>query len=622
MGAETLSFQAEVARLLNIVTHSLYTNKEIFLRELVSNASDACDKLRYLALTEPELLGEDTTLGIRVEIDKPGRKLAVVDNGIGMNRDDMVQNLGTIARSGTAAFVENLSGDKPADMNLIGQFGVGFYSAFMVADRVVVTSRKAGETQAWRWSSEGTGSFTVEEVSEQVPRGTRIELHLNKDADEFLERFRIEQIIKTYSDHIPLPITVVADGKEEKANSAAAIWTRPKNEITEQQHEEFYHHVGHAFDKPWLTIHQKAEGTIEYTMLLYVPSEKPFDLFDPDRKHKVKLYVRRVFVTDHCEGLVPAWLRFLRGVVDSEDLPLNISRETLQANPIVQKIRNALVRKVLSEIEAKAKEDAEAFATFWNNFGAVLKEGLYEDFEHRGRILKIARFRSTHGDGLVTLDDYVGRMKEGQNEIYFMTGEDLAKLANSPQLEGFKAKGVEVLLLTDPVDDFWVNMVPGYEGKSFRSVTRGGIDLSGIKGDAAEPPKEEAAKDSEIATLIALVKTTLGSAVKDVRTTDRLTDSPVCLVAAEGDLDMRLARMLKQAGRNTEPVPRILELNPRHTLIKRLAAMAAAGGAADQVGEAVHLLFDQARIVEGEGPVDPAAFARRMNEALVRNLPA
>jgi molecular chaperone HtpG len=621
MGAETLSFQAEVARLLHIVTHSLYTNKEIFLRELISNASDACDKLRYLALTDAALLGDDAMLGVRVEIDKPARKLAVIDNGIGMNHDDLVQNLGTIARSGTAAFVETLSASKPADLNLIGQFGVGFYSAFMVADRVEVTSRKAGEAHGWRWASEGTGSFTVEEAGE-VPRGTRIELHLNKDSDEFLERARIERIIKTYSDHIALPITVAAEGKEEKANSAAAIWARPKSEITEAQHQEFYHHVGHAFDQPWLTIHQKAEGTIEYTMLLYVPSEKPFDLFDPDRKHKVKLYVRRVFVTDHCEGLVPAWLRFLRGVVDSEDLPLNISRETLQANPIVQKIRNALVRKVLSEIEGKAKEDADSFAKFWEAFGAVLKEGLYEDFEHRDRLLKLARFRSTHGDALVSLDDYLGRMKEGQSEIFFMTGEDLGKLATSPQLEGFKSKGIEVLLLTDPVDDFWVNMVPGYEGKPFRSVTRGGIDLGAIKGGADEPSKEEAAKESEIATLIAVVKTALGAAVKDVRASDRLTESPVCLVAAEGDLDMRLARMLRQAGRAPEAAPRILELNPRHALVKRLAALAAAGGAADQVGEAAHLLFDQARILEGEGPVDPAAFVRRLNDALARNLAA
>ncbi|WP_119418443.1 molecular chaperone HtpG [Desertibaculum subflavum] len=621
MGAETLSFQAEVARLLNIVTHSLYTNKEIFLRELISNASDACDKLRYLALTEPALLDGDATLGIRIEIDKPGRRLAVIDNGIGMNRDDLVQNLGTIAKSGTAAFVEGMAAAKPADMNLIGQFGVGFYSAFMVADRVEVTSRKAGENQGWRWASEGAGSFTVEEAGE-VPRGTRIELQLNKEADEFLERARIDRIVKTYSDHIALPITVAAEGAEEKVNSAAAIWARPKADITEQQHREFYHHVGHAFDAPWLTIHQKAEGTIEYTMLLYVPSEKPFDLFDPDRKHKVKLYVRRVFVTDHCEGLVPAWLRFLRGVVDSEDLPLNISRETLQANPIVQKIRNALVRKVLSEIEAKAKQDAESFAKFWDAFGAVLKEGLYEDFEHRDRILKLARFRSTEGDALVTLDDYIGRMKEGQSEIYFMTGEDLGKLKTSPQLEGFKAKGIEVLLLTDPVDDFWTSMVPAYEGKALRSVTRGGIDLGGIKGAKAEPPKEEAAKEGDIATLIAVVKTALGEAVKDVRASDRLTESPVCLVAAEGDMDMRLARLLRQTGRAPEAAARILELNPRHALVKRLAALAAAGGAADQVGEAAHLLFDQARILEGEGPVDPAAFVRRLNEALARNLAA
>jgi molecular chaperone HtpG len=622
MTEQTHSFQAEVARLLHIVAHSLYSEKEIFLRELISNASDACDRLRYAALTQPELLAEDAALEVRISIDKAARTLSIADNGIGMNRQDLIDNLGTIARSGTSAFVQQLSGDASKDVKLIGQFGVGFYSAFMVADRLEVLSRKAGETEGWRWTSAGTGDFTVGEAAVDK-RGTIVIVHLRKDEDEFLEPMRLQGIVKKYSDHIALPIRLVDGDKDETVNAASALWTRSKSEITPEQYKEFYHHVGHAFDEPWLTLHQKAEGKLEYTMLLFVPSEKPFDLFNPDRKHRVKLYVRRVFITDDCEGLVPAYLRFLRGVVDSEDLPLNISREMLQNNPVLTRIRQAVVKRVLGELETKAEKAPEEYAKFWVVFGAVLKEGLYEDFEQRDRLLKLARFHSTVGDDLVSLEQYVSRMKEGQSAIYTISGDNLETLRKSPQIEGFKSRGVEVLLLTDPVDDFWLRMAPTFQDKPFKSATRGGADLSQIKtGEAAAKPDAEAPSDSQIGTLVALLKQTLGSAVKNVRTSDRLTDSAVCLVADEGDMDMHLARLLKQHRQDVSEAARILEINPRHALIRRLSELAVAPGAADRLADAAYLLLDQARIVEGEPVPDPAAFARRLAAAMTQGLAA
>src|SRR4051794_6065727 len=416
MTQETRNFQAEVSRLLEIVAHSLYSEKEIFLRELISNASDACDRLRYAALTEPALAEGETEYRVTLTPDKAARTLTIADNGIGMNREELIDNLGTIARSGTAAFVNQLSGDARKDIGLIGQFGVGFYSAFMVAEKLEVLSRKAGESQGWRWVSDGRGEFTVEPVPETA-RGAKIIVHLREGEDEYLDPARLRRIVKTYSDHIGLPIILNEGGKEETINPASALWTRPRSEITAEQYKEFYHHVGHSFDDPWLTLHNKAEGVLEYTSLLFVPSTKPFDLFDPQRRHRVKLYVRRVFITDEAAELLPPWLRFLRGVVDSEDLPLNVSREMLQNNPTLTKMRGQLVKRVLGELEKKAKDAPEEYAKFWENFGAVLKEGIYEDPEQRDAILPLARFRSTHGDGLVSLDDYVGRMKPGQDAI-------------------------------------------------------------------------------------------------------------------------------------------------------------------------------------------------------------
>ncbi|BBK38841.1 chaperone protein HtpG [Allostella sp. ATCC 35155] len=624
MSAEQLSFQAEVSRLLEIVAHSLYSNRDVFLRELVSNASDACDKLRYLALTDPSLAG-DTPYAVTITPDKAQRTLTVADTGIGMTREELVENLGTIARSGTAAFLsqveQQVAEGKASGTSLIGQFGVGFYSAFMVADRVEVRSRKAGAEAGWSWSSDGKGSFTVAEAEDAPARGTVITLHLKDDATEYLEPARIREIVRTHSDHIALPIRLVEGDKDEQINAASALWTRPKSEVTEEQYKEFYHHVGRAFDDPWLTLHNKAEGMLEYSSLLFIPSTRPFDLFHPERQVQLKLYVRRVFVTDSCRELLPSWLRFVRGVVDSEDLPLNVSREMLQTNPVLRRIRQALVKRILAELGRKASDAPEEYATFWENFGAVLKEGLYEDADQRDTLLGLARFRSTAADGLVSLKEYVERMRPGQEAIYTIQGEDVDQLARSPQIEGFRAKGVEVLLLTDPIDEFWTSTVGRHDGKPFRSVTRGGADLAKIEApEGTAKPAAEGRKP--IDGLLTMFRLALGEAVKDVRASERLTDSPVCLVADDGDLDMHLERMLRAARQIDSASRRILEVNPDHPLIQGLAARASEPGRSEEVGEVAHLLLDQARILEGEPPADPAAFSRRLAGALQRHLAA
>ncbi len=621
--AETHTFQAEVARLLDIVAHSLYSDKEIFLRELVSNASDACDKLRYEALTEPALLDGDGELNITISTDAKARTLTVADNGIGMSQQELVDNLGTIARSGTAAFVEQIGKDEKADSNLIGQFGVGFYSAFMVADKVTVTSRRAGADEAWQWESDGKGSFTIAPADSETPRGTSVTLHLAKGEKDFLEAPRIGHIITTYSDHIAIPINFAAeDGALNQLNEASALWSRPRNEISEDQYKEFYHHVGHLFDEPWITLHNRVEGKIEYTNLLYVPSSRPFDLFQPERKTHVKLYVRRVFITDDCEDLLPAWLRFVRGIVDSADLPINISREMLQHNPVLAKIRSGLVKRLLGELKKKAKIDPEGFATFWDNFGAVLKEGLYESTDYRDDLLALAHFHSTGQEGLTSLADYVSRMAEGQEDIFYISGESLDAVAASPQLEAFRARNIEVLLMVDPVDEFWLPMINEFDGKKFRSATRGDIDLDAI-GTAPEYSEETSPEqDSALSSLTALLKLTLADAVKDVRESNRLTDSAVCLVAADDDMDMHIERLLRQHNQVDMAAKRILEINPKHPLIRRLADTVAekGGEASGELDDVAWLLLDQARIIEGETPPDPAAFARRMTQVMNKGL--
>ena len=620
--AETRSFQAEVSRLLDIVAHSLYSDKKVFLRELISNASDACDRRRYLALTEPALSAPDGKYRVLLKPDAVAKTLSVIDNGIGMSEAELIENLGTIARSGTAAFLKGLEGDAKRDVSQIGQFGVGFYSAFMVADRVEIVSRKAGEAHAHKWESDGKGSFTVTPV-ETAEVGTRITLHLKEDETDYMLAARLKHVVKTYADHIALPIVLDEDGKEETLNSASALWTRSKSEVTPEQSTEFYRSVAHAYDEPWLTLHYKAEGVIEYTSMLFVPGSKPFDLFDPTRKHSVRLYVRRVFVTEDCAELIPAYLRFLKGVVDSEDLPLNISRETLQASPLIAKIRQGVTKRVLSELAKKAADAPADYAKFWENFGAVLKEGLYEEFEQREALLGLARFRSTNVEGLTSLEEYVGRMKPGQTAIYTITADTPEAALRSPQLEGFRAKGVEVLLLTDPVDEFWLPMVAKFKEHEFRSVTRGGADLGAIEAadtDAAQPA--ETPTPAGTVDLIALLKLTLGEAVKDVRSTDRLTESAVCLVADEGDMDMHLARLLKQHKQLGEESKRVLEVNPRHPLIARLAERLSQGGTGPALKDAAWLLLDQARIVEGEPLPDPVAFAKRLASCLERGLAA
>jgi molecular chaperone HtpG len=615
MSAEQMHFNADVSRLLDIVVHSLYSDKEVFLRELISNASDACDKLRYEAITRPELLNGAPDFKITIALDQKARTITVSDNGIGMSRDELIENLGTIARSGTSAFLEQIKEKQKTDLTQIGQFGVGFYAAFMVAQAVEVTSRKAGSAESWLWESDGRGDFTVEEA-DKSDRGTEVVIYLKQGEDDFLNVERLRGIIHKYSDHIAIP--VILNGEEKPANRAGALWLRPKNEITPEQYTEFYHHVAHAFDSAVLTMHWRAEGRIEYTGLLFVPSIRPFDLFDPKRAHGVKLYVKRVFITDHAEGLVPPWLRFLRGVVDSEDLPLNISREMLQNNPMLAKIRQGVTKRVLSDLKKFAADHPEEYAEVWKNFGAVLKEGLYEDIDHRPDIAELVRCASTAGEGLVSLSDYVARMKEGQKSIFYICGESVEKLQRNPHLEGFKSKGVEVLLLTEPVDDFWPGALEEYKGKDFKSATRSGEDLGKISADAGKEKEETPVAAEGSSDLIALIKLTLGDAVKDVRTSDRLTSSPVCLTADEGDLDIHLERFLKQHNQIRTPSKRILEINPKHPLIAQMAKRAKEPGAADSFKDIAWLLFDQARLLDGDTLSDPAAFGERLGAVLAK----
>ncbi len=613
-------FQAEVSRLLDIVAHSLYSDRRVFLRELVSNAADACDRLRYEALQKPELTASDPDLKITLSVDGAARRLTVSDNGIGMSREELVSNLGTIARSGTAAFVKGLTGDGAKDFALIGQFGVGFYASFMVADRVEVVSRRAGSDEAWRWTSDGRGEFAVEAATRDS-RGTEITLHLKEDAAEFAKADSLRAIVRDYADHIAVPVVLAGAKAGETLNQASALWTRSRSEITEPQYAEFYRHLSHRFDAPWTTAHWRAEGRIEYTGLLFIPSEAPYDLYNPDHRHAVKLYVRRVFITDKAEELLPRWLRFVVGVVDSADLPLNVSREMLQNNPIVRLMRQGLVNKLISELERRAKdEDARegGYESFWTSFGPVLKEGIAQDGEHRDRLLGLSRFRTTANDGWTSLAAYVGRMKEGQEAIYYVTGEDPAAMRRLPQLEGHLKRDVEVLLLADPVDEFWLGHVREFQDKPLRSVTRGNDDLTKIK--APDAPAEEAPPAGEFDALIVLLKLTLDKDVKDVRLSQRLEDSAVCLVADERDIDIHLERLLRQHQQLAEGVMRILEINPRHALIRALAAAAKREGGGDAVAEAARLLVDQARLAAGDAIPDPAAFARRLEATLTRSL--
>jgi molecular chaperone HtpG len=610
---ETFSFQTEVGQLLEIVAGSLYSNREVFLRELVSNASDACDKLRYAALTDANL-SPSHDYAITLESNTKTKTLSISDNGIGMNHADLLVTLGTIAKSGTGAFIEALKADEKEKTSLIGQFGVGFYSAFMVASQVDVLTRKAGEEEAWLWQSDGKGAFTIS-PAERETSGTMVTLHLKKDAKEFAEETRIRHIIKTYSEHVSFPVKL----GDDTLNAAEALWTRPAKDITAEQYTEFYRHTSHAYDDPWHVMHNKVEGTLNHTSLLFVPTSQPFDLFEPERKSHVKLYVNRVYITETTKDLIPAYLRFLRGVVDSQDLSLNVSREMLQSDPQLAKIKTSISKKALSELKKKTTKAPEEYAAFWGNFGAVLKEGLVEEIALQDRILEICRFASTGANELTSLTDYVSRMKAGQDAIYYIAGDDATKLAKSPHLEGFKAKGVEVLLLSDHVDEFWLQHITQHDGKPFKSVTRGAADLDQVE---ANETKEDSEKpdEADLSALIAAIKAELGDAVKDVRPSKRLTDSPVCLIADDGDMDVNLERMLKRHGQLAQGMPRVLELNPSHALITTLAARSTsdAASADDLLKDAAHLLLDQARIAEGDVPTDPSEFARRLGTVMTR----
>lgn len=621
--AETRSFEADVSRLLHMMVHSVYSDREVFLRELISNAADACEKLRFEAIARPELLAGDPRPRIIISADKEQRQLVVEDNGIGMSREEMADALGTIARSGTRAFMERLEAGKSVDgAQLVGQFGVGFYSVFMVCDRVDVITRKAGTAEGWQWSSDGKGEYSMSPASESAPeRGTRVILHLMEDAASFAEPYTLEGMVRRHSGHVPVPISIVEKPGAEAREVAdgSALWTKPKSEISKEQYTEFYRNVAGQYDEPASTIHFRAEGRHEYSVLAFVPGARPFDLFDQDRKGHLKLYVRRVFITDEAD-ILPRYLRFVAGVVDSADLPLNVSREMIQESPLLAAIRKGVTNRVVADLAKLAESDADAYSRIWDNFGVVIKEGLYDDFERRGDLLKLARFRTTaSGEGTRNLAEYVSSMKEGQESIFYITGDNRMQLESSPQLEGFKARGVEVLLLTDPIDSFWVMNAPQFEQKAFKSVTQGGADLS----RTPLPDKDEGDEPAvapDIANVLAFMKSALGELVSDVRVSDRLTQSAVCLVAPEHGPDRQFERLLSAAGRLEAAAKPVLEINPRH---ERILALAQLGDAeSDLRDDVAHLLFDEARVLDGDKPADAKAFSGRLARLIARSLPA
>ncbi|MFS2125901.1 molecular chaperone HtpG [Pseudomonas sp. Pseusp97] len=623
---ETLGFQTEVKQLLHLMIHSLYSNKEIFLRELISNASDAADKLRFEALAKPELLEGGAELKIRVSFDKDAKTVTLEDNGIGMSREEVIAHLGTIAKSGTADFLKNLSGDQKKDSHLIGQFGVGFYSAFIVADKVDVFTRRAGApaSEGVHWSSRGEGEFEVATI-EKAERGTRIVLHLKEGEDEFADGWRLRNIVKKYSDHIALPIELPkehygeekdkpAEAEWEVVNRASALWTRPRTEVKDEEYQEFYKHIAHDFENPLTWSHNKVEGKLEYTSLLYVPSRAPFDLYHREAPRGLKLYVQRVFIMDQADQFLPLYLRFVKGVVDSNDLSLNVSREILQSGPIVDSMKSALTKRSLDMLEKLASNDAEAYKGFWKNFGQVLKEGPAEDFANKDKIAGLLRFSSTSdesGEQSVSLADYIGRLKEGQDKIYYLTGESYAQVKNSPHLEVFRKKGIEVLLLTDRIDEWLMSYLPEFDGKQFVDVARGDLDLGKLDSEEDKKAQEEIAKAKE--GLAERLKAALGDEVAEVRVSHRLTDSPAILAIGEQDLGLQMRQILEASGQKVPEAKPIFEFNPAHPLIEKLDAEADEA----RFGELTRILFDQAALAAGDSLKDPAAYVRRLNKLLV-----
>ena len=609
--SEKINFQAEVGKLLDIMINSIYSERQIFLRELISNASDACDKLHYVCLTNPEIAKTTTEMKIKIIPDIEAKTLTIEDNGIGMNREDMVNHLGTIAKSGTADFVKNVK-DNGSAMDLIGQFGVGFYSAFMVADKVEVTSKKAGECQAYKWVSDGTQGFEIESAEKEA-NGTSIKLFLKDDAKEFLDSIYLRQIIRTYSDHIDYPIVLdLGKAGEETVNTGSALWAKNKAEITDDQYKEFYHHITKNFDEPWLRLHFKAEGNIEYTGLLFVPSEAPYDLFQPDKKQGLKLYVNKVFISDKVEELLPTYLRFVKGVIDSADLSLNISREMLQQSPLIAKIKQGTVSRLLKELKTRAK-DADDYAKFWSAFGAAFKEGIYEDFSNREEVAELSRFVSTFdGEKLTSLDEYIARMQPEQKSIYYITGDDVKTLMNNPQLEAFKAKNIEVLLLTDPIDEFWPQVLTSYKGKTIKHISQAEEDLK----IARDEPKAE---EGSLAKLTAFMADLLKDEVGKVEPTYKLTKSPVSLAVENGQMSLHLERLMRNHQQQTAfASTRILEVNPYHPLIIKLSEMVGDEAQKAKVEEVSRLLLDQAKIAEGESVSNPAFYTEKMGEYLLK----
>ena len=623
MSVENHNFEAETGKVLNIVINSLYSNKDIFLRELISNASDACDKRRYKSLTDKSF-ASTIDLNININVDPKAKTLKISDNGIGMSKDELISSLGTIAKSGTKAFLEGITKQKNKDDNLslIGQFGVGFYSAFMVADKVEVISKGIGTKKSHHWSSDGQSSFTISETDKDVD-GTEITLHIKKDEKDYLDTFRIENIVKKYSDHIPYPVKLIEDGKEKEVkslNSASALWMRNKKDIKPEQYEEFYNHLG-GIGKPWKTIHNTTEGIVSFTNLLFIPEMKPFDLFNPDRKTSVKLYTNRVFITDECEDLLPSYLRFIKGVVDSEDIDLNVSREMMQSNAALNKISKALVNKILSELKKDFEKNREDYEKFFNEFGAAFKEGIYEDFERKKSLIDISLFKSSNDEKLTSLNEYISRMKKDQNDIYYISGESIEQILTSPQIEGFKSRGLEVIYMTDPIDEFWLPSMNEYEGKPFKSITKGAIDLSkfDIQKDKNSKSKKPATK-KDIDNLISEMKNHLGDKVKDIKSSQMLTDSPVCLTADEADMDIHLEKLMRQHKRLDKESKKILEINPSHDLIKSLGKIVLNSKDKSIVSDVSHLLLDQARIVEGEMPLDTKGFTEKLSSIITRSL--
>jgi molecular chaperone HtpG len=617
MTQEKNKFDAEIGKVLQLMIHSIYTNKEIFMRELISNSSDACDKLRYLGQTDSNLLADDSEFKIYIKVNKETKTISIRDNGIGMNKQDLKENLGTIAKSGTQNFLSNLTGDNKKDNMLIGQFGVGFYSAFMVADQITVTSRKAGEDKIYLWSSDGNGEYTVSDIDSDFSRGTEVLLHIKDSEESFLDHFRLKHIVKNYSDHIAVPIYFTDDdGVANKVNSSSALWMRSKSDIEPEQYKEFYKNVSFSPDDPWVIMHNKNEGVVEFTNLLFIPSTKTFDLFHPDRRCRVKLYIKRVFITDENIDIVPQYLRFLRGVIDSEDLPLNISRETLQHNSTIEKIKNSVTKKVLSELKKKKDENLEEYLGFWSNFGGVLKEGLCEVTSDHEKLLEVCVFRSALHDKMISFDEYLENCQGEDKTIYYLSGEDADKLKNSPQIEGFLSKGIDVLLFTDTVDDFWVNVNGRYKDSQIKSVTRADINLDEAnEAQNNETTKDDLAENDDFSNekLISYFKQSLGSLVKDVKISKKLTLSPACLAVGEGAMDIRMERFLIEQKQLSAAASKILEVNPNHKIVKKIVSQIDSQDCEEENKQLVHLLFDQACVIEGQPVEDAGAFAKRLN---------